>query len=52
MKTRKLCDSTVQHYRRTIAQKVLEFMGTDTLRQISSAPGWRISLDCERVYGV
>ena len=43
-----LSDSTMQAYRRKIAVKQLEFMGADVLRDLALAPGWRISLDCER----
>jgi DNA-binding NarL/FixJ family response regulator len=41
-------DSTMQTYRRKIAGKILEFMGTDVLADIVRLPGWRIGLDCER----
>ena len=41
-------DSTMQNYRRKIAAKILEFMGTDVLQDIAHMPSWRISLDCER----
>ena len=43
-----VCDSTMQAYRRKIGVKILEFMGADVLRDLAQAPGWRISLDCER----
>jgi len=43
-----LSDSTMQSYRKKIAVKILEFMGTDVLKDIAHMPGWRISLDCER----
>src|ERR1700722_19707980 len=44
----RLSDSTMQYYRKRIAQKVLEFMGIDILRDIALSPKWRIALDCER----
>jgi len=43
-----VCDSTMQTHRRKIAQKILEFMGADVLRDLAITPGWRINLDCER----
>ena len=43
-----LSDSTMQNYRKKIAAKILEFMGTDVLADIAHMPGWRIGLDCER----
>jgi FixJ family two-component response regulator len=43
-----VCDSTMQTHRRKIAQKILEFMGADVLRDLAITPGWRIGLDCER----
>ena len=43
-----LSDSTMQNYRRKIAVKILEFMGSDVLADIAHMPWWRISLDCER----
>jgi len=44
----RLSDSSMQYYRKRIAQKVLEFMGIDILRDIALSPKWRIALDCER----
>ena len=41
-------DSAMQTYRRKIAQKILEFMGTDVLTDLARLPGWRNTLDCER----
>ena len=41
-------DFTMQRYRKKIAVKALEFLGTDVLRDIAHLPGWRIDLDCER----
>jgi hypothetical protein len=46
-KTR-LSDSTMQYYRKRIAQKIVGFMGLDILRDIALSPKWRIGLDCER----
>src|SRR5580704_13019180 len=40
--------STMQEYRKKIAQKIVEFMGIDILRDVAKIPGWRIGLDCER----
>jgi len=44
----RLTDSTMQYYRKRIAQKIVEFMGIEILRDIAQLPGWRIGLDCER----
>ena len=41
-------DSTMQHYRRQLAVKILEFMGAEVLQDSVRIPGWRINLDCER----
>jgi len=38
----------MQTYRKKIAQKLMEAMGTDILKDIAQIPGWRIGLDCER----
>lgn len=35
-------------YRRKVAQKIIEFMGIDILRDIALVPAWKIGLDCER----
>jgi DNA-binding NarL/FixJ family response regulator len=43
-----VCDSTMQHYRRQLAVKILEFMGAEVLQDSVRMPGWRINLDCER----
>ena len=43
-----LSDSTMQNYRKKIAVKLLEAMGSDILKDIAQIPGWRIGLDCER----
>ena len=43
-----LSDSTMQNYRKKIAVKLLEAMGSDILKDIAHMPGWRIGLDCER----
>jgi DNA-binding CsgD family transcriptional regulator len=43
-----LSDSTMQSHRRSIATKILEFMGADVLVDIARRPNWRINLDCER----
>jgi hypothetical protein len=43
-----LSDSTMQNYRKKIAQKIIEFMGVHILRDIARIPDWRIGLDCER----
>jgi len=39
---------TMRDYRNKIAQKLLEFMGADILKDIAQVPGWRNGLDCER----
>lgn len=39
---------TMRNYLRKIAQKIVEFMGIDILKDIAAQPAWRISLDCER----
>ena len=44
----RLSDSTMQTYRKKIAAKLLEAMGSDILRDIAQIPGWRLGLDCER----
>jgi hypothetical protein len=41
-------DSTMQTYRKKVAQKIIEFMGIDILRDIALLPHWKIGLDCER----
>ena len=43
-----LSDSTMQNYRRKIAQKIVEFMGVDILSEIARSPKWKINLNCER----
>ena len=43
-----LSDSTMQNYRKKIAVKLLEAMGSDILKDIALTPSWRIGLDCER----
>jgi hypothetical protein len=43
-----LSDSSMQTYRKRIAGKLLETMGSDILKDIMQIPGWRIGLDCER----
>jgi DNA-directed RNA polymerase specialized sigma24 family protein len=40
--------STMLNYRNRIAQKLIEYMGTDILKDIAVLPTWRIGLDCER----
>jgi hypothetical protein len=40
--------STMLSYRQKLAVKLLDFMGTDILRDIACTPHWRIGLDCER----
>ena len=43
-----LNDSKMQTYRKRIALKLIEAMGSDILKDIAQIPGWRIGLDCER----
>jgi hypothetical protein len=40
--------STMINYRQKLAVKLLDFMGSDILRDIACTPHWRIGLDCER----
>jgi hypothetical protein len=40
--------STMISYRQKLAAKLLEYMGTEILRDITQIPQWRIGLDCER----
>jgi hypothetical protein len=40
--------STMLSYRQKLAVKLLDFMGTDILRDIACTPHWQIGLDCER----
>jgi hypothetical protein len=40
--------STMVSYRNKLAAKLLEYMGSDILRDIARIPQWRIGLDCER----
>jgi hypothetical protein len=40
--------STMLNYRDKIAQKLIEYMGADILKDIAVLPTWRIGLDCER----
>ena len=39
---------TMRTHLKLLANKVIEFMGIDILRDIALIPGWRIGLDCER----
>jgi hypothetical protein len=39
---------TMRTHLKKLANKVIEFMGIDILRDIALIPGWRIGLDCER----
>ena len=43
-----LSDSSMQTYRKRIARKLMEAMGTNILKDIMQTPGWRIGLDCDR----
>ena len=43
-----LNDSKMQTYRKRIALKLIEAMGSDILKDIAQIPVWRIGLDCER----
>jgi hypothetical protein len=40
--------STMVNYRDKIAQKLIDYMGADILKDIAALPTWRIVLDCER----
>ena len=39
---------TMRNHLKLLANKVIEFMGMDILKDIAAQPNWRISLDCER----
>lgn len=43
-----MSDSGMQNHRRKVAAKLLEFMGTDILKDIVRLPGWRDILNAER----
>jgi hypothetical protein len=43
-----VCDSTMQHHRRKIGQKILEFMGASILADSTKQPRWRDNLQADR----
>lgn len=42
-----VCCRTMRHYQQKLAVKLLDFMGTDILKQITKTPAWRVGLDCQ-----
>ena len=43
-----VCDSTMQHHRRKIGQKILEFMGANIVAESIQQPRWRDNLQADR----
>jgi hypothetical protein len=43
-----VCSSTIQNRKRTLATKILEFMGTDILIQVQRSPRWKYTLEATK----
>ena len=51
-KKRGVCDSTIQHHKRSLALKIQEFMGCEILIDIQRRPQWKQNLEATKKDGV